>query len=124
MKYLVIMAHGSRRKESNEHFEQLVSQAANQLADNYAAVLPCFLEMATPKFLDVVADAVQQGATQIDLFPMFLGPGNHVKQDIPEEIAHAGEKYPQCQFRQLDYLGGRSDFADILANSIKTAANG
>jgi sirohydrochlorin ferrochelatase len=101
---LMIMAHGSRKVEANEEFEQLTHRIAKQ-SHHYAEVKPCFLELAIPSLAVAVEQSLAQGYTQFDVYPLFFNQGNHVVNDIPRQIAHLEEQYPACTFRCLDYFG-------------------
>ncbi len=101
---LIIMAHGSRKIEANQEFEQLTQRIAKQ-SHGYAAVKPCFLELASPSLAVAVEESLCQGYTQFDVYPLFFNQGNHVVNDIPRQISHLEEQYPQCTFHRLDYFG-------------------
>jgi sirohydrochlorin cobaltochelatase len=101
---LMIMAHGSRKVEANQEFEQLTRDIAKQ-EHKYAEVKPCFLELAVPSLAVAVEKSIGQGYTQFDVYPLFFNKGNHVTSDIPRQISHLEEKYPQCTFHRLEYFG-------------------
>lgn len=101
---LLIMAHGSRKTEANNEFEQLTKKIAQQ-AHDYGAVRPCFLELASPSLSNAVEHAIGEGYTQFEIYPLFFNQGNHVSNDIPRQITEIESKHPQCQLRCLDYFG-------------------
>jgi len=101
---LIIMAHGSRKVEANQEFEQLTQRIAQQ-HHGYAEVKPCFLELASPSLAEAVEQSLCQSYTQFDVYPLFFNQGNHVVNDIPRQIARLEEQYPACTFRRLDYFG-------------------
>jgi sirohydrochlorin ferrochelatase len=101
---LMIMAHGSRKIEANQEFEQLTHSIAQQ-KHHYAEVKPCFLELASPSLAVAVEQSLHQGYTQFDVYPLFFNRGNHVTSDIPRQVSHLEEQYPQCTFRRLEYFG-------------------
>ncbi|MEM8593515.1 MAG: CbiX/SirB N-terminal domain-containing protein [Pseudomonadota bacterium] len=117
-KHLIIIAHGSRRETSNEYFMELSHQLGSALQGQYQEIHGCFLEMAQPKLMERVEQAVSQGAQQIDVFPYFLGPGNHVLADIPELLEQAQATYPDCRFVQLTYFGASPAMTELIAQSI------
>jgi sirohydrochlorin ferrochelatase len=101
---LIIMAHGSRKVEANQEFEQL-TQVIAQREHGYVAVKPCFLELTTPTLSDAIAESVTEGYTLFDIYPLFFNQGNHVTKDIPRQMAQLEQQYPQCHFNRLEYFG-------------------
>ncbi|MGS2717329.1 sirohydrochlorin chelatase [Eionea flava] len=101
---LIVMAHGSRKSEANQEFEALARDIATQ-SHGYAAVKPCFLELATPKLADAVEACIGAGHTRFDVYPLFFNQGNHVTKDIPRQITQLQTQYPHCHFHCLEYFG-------------------
>jgi len=48
MKYLLLIAHGSRRQSANDEIKLLAERVAGLDDNNYAGVVTAFLEMAEP----------------------------------------------------------------------------
>ncbi len=92
------------KTEANKEFLQLVKKMANE-THNYAIVEGCFLELAEPNLLSTVEQCVKKGLTTLDVYPLFFNQGNHVARDIPKQVQRAGEAYPNCQIRLLNYFG-------------------
>ncbi|MFT7386827.1 MAG: sirohydrochlorin cobaltochelatase [Candidatus Endobugula sp.] len=113
---LIIMAHGSRKPEANHEFLQLTQTIAQQ-DHGFIAVTPCFLELTTPTLFDAIAEAVAEGHTQFDIYPLFFNQGNHVTKDIPRQITQLQEQYPLCFFNRLEYFGLYQQLGDqVLAH--------
>jgi sirohydrochlorin ferrochelatase len=116
MKYLLLIAHGSRRQSANYEIKLLAERVAGLDENDYAGVVTAFLEMAEPNIHQGVAECVEQGATSIVVVPYFLAGGNHVTRDIPGEIACAREGMPQVDIEISRYLGSSDAMADLVLN--------
>ncbi len=86
---VILVDHGSRRKESNELLLQVV-EAYRQHAD-WQIVEPAHMELAEPSIATAFARCVERGAERIIVFPYFLGPGRHWDHDIPALSAKAAQ---------------------------------
>lgn len=113
----IVAAHGSRRAESNTEVIDLASRLQRHL--NEYTVLPAFLELAEPRLPEVIDAAAHQGATEMVVFPFFLGSGVHVNTDLPHLLERKKLQYPQVMFRQLPHLGGDPDWIHWLVEKIK-----
>lgn len=116
MRTLILLAHGSRRHESNQEVITLTDEVRNKAKDIYESVEYAFLELAEPELLYAIENSVKQGATEITVLPYFLNSGNHVKQDIPAIIDTAMEKYPHCKFNVTVCIGMYEGMAELILN--------
>lgn len=114
MKALLVVAHGSRRKESNEEIAALTAKVAQRAAGEYDVVEYAFLELAEPSIPDGITKCLQQGAQIVSVLPYFLARGTHVVEDIPEQVAIAQSKHPQAQIHITPYLGTVEELPDVL----------
>jgi len=103
-KAFVMVAHGSRRHESNkemQHFSHLLAERVGGFAFHTCG----FLECAEPSIPQALAAAARSGCSQIIVFPYFLTIGRHVAEDIPQIIKEFCAHNPQLQVLQMPYLG-------------------
>lgn len=114
MKSLLLVAHGSRRAESNAEIEQLTARIAARAGDEYQVVEHAFLELAAPSIPDGIQRCLDQGATTVNVLPYFLARGTHVVEDIPRQVAIKQAEHPQADIRITDYLGTADEIADLL----------
>jgi sirohydrochlorin ferrochelatase len=87
VKALLIVAHGSRRAESNDEVRALTRVVAERASTQYDKVDCAFLELAEPLIPDGIEALVKVGADEITVVPYFLSAGRHVVEDIPAEVA-------------------------------------
>ena len=114
MRCLLVVAHGSRRAASNEEVVCLVEKLASKVSAQFDRTMAAFLELAEPSIVDGVDRLVEQGATEIIVFPYFLAAGKHIAKDIPEEIAIATKKHPSVSIHVTSYLGASEGLVDHM----------
>ena len=114
MKALLIVAHGSRRVESNDEVRELIVQMRQRAGNEYGDVRCAFLELAEPSIPDGIVQCVAQGVTEVVVLPYFLSAGRHVAKDIPELVAQAQAKVPHVKVRIAPYLGLSAALVDVL----------
>ncbi|MEE3319948.1 MAG: CbiX/SirB N-terminal domain-containing protein [Pseudomonadota bacterium] len=116
-KALLIMAHGSRSETANDEFRALVekvAESAHARGQEYAAVIPCFLELAHPSLIEAIQQLEHQPVESVQLYPLFFNKGKHVGKDIPSQIEEARERFPELHLEQLDYFGNAPGLADLV----------
>lgn len=118
MKAIAIIAHGSRNPKANSEFQQQAEAIAAKLGNQYAIHEACFLELAEPSLADACAALVNNGATQIDVYPLFFNQGRHVSTDIPALVTEAKNRVPEAQVSLLPYFGSADNFADAVSHHI------
>lgn len=121
MKALLIVAHGSRRPESNDEIRALAAKAAGQAGDRYAYVGSAFLELAEPSIPDGIQQCIDQGATEVTVMPFFLSAGRHVVTDVPAMVQLKQREYPQIIIRIAPYLGVSALMPDLILQAAQGA---
>jgi len=114
MKSLLLVAHGSRRAESNLEIGRLSERLAAKAAADFAVVEHAFLELADPLIPDGIERCIARGATSVSVVPYFLARGTHVADDIPEQVAIKQAQYPDMDIHITDYLGTSDELVDVL----------
>jgi sirohydrochlorin ferrochelatase len=115
VKHLLIVAHGSRRAESNDEVRELTERIKAQSGDEFADVRCAFLELAEPLIPDGVIECINNGATEVVVLPYFLSAGRHVVTDIPEEVEKAQQQYPDVKVTIAPYLGSIEAMPSLMA---------
>nr|GME11384.1 sirohydrochlorin ferrochelatase, chloroplastic-like isoform X1 [Ipomoea batatas] len=113
---VIIVDHGSRRKESNLMLNEFVAMFQDKT--KYPIVEPAHMELAEPSIEDAFNSCVQQGARRIIVSPFFLFPGRHWKQDIPSLTAEAAKLHPGIPFIITAPLGAHELLVDVLNDRI------
>ncbi|KAJ7970801.1 Sirohydrochlorin ferrochelatase [Quillaja saponaria] len=114
---LIIVDHGSRRKESNAMLNEFVAMFRHKTG--YKIVEPAHMELAEPSIRDAFESCVQQGALRVILSPFFLFPGRHWHQDIPSLTAEAAKRHPDVSYIITAPLGLHELLVDVVNDRIK-----
>ena len=114
MKSLLLVAHGSRRAESNDEVRQLARQLDKQGNGEFGLVACAFLELAEPSIPDGLRAAIRAGATEVTVLPYFLSAGRHVVTDIPAEVNIIRAESPEVEMVLARYLGASPDVVELL----------
>ena len=88
MKSLLVVAHGSRRAESNDEIRSLTEKVSQRCADRFDRVECAYLELAEPLIPDAIRSLADDGAKSVLVVPYFLARGAHVASDIPEPVSY------------------------------------
>jgi len=78
---LILFAHGARAASWAQPFERLRDLVAS--THHRGPVRLAYLELMQPDLPSVVDELVIAGVTRIDLFPIFLAVGSHLRDDLP-----------------------------------------
>ncbi len=114
MKHLLIVAHGSRREESNDEVRALarrIDALDNGVFDSTRAA---FLELAEPSIPEGIQACIDAGAREILVLPYFLSAGRHVSQDIPAAVAVKQRQHPDIPIRLTPWLGSAAGIAGLV----------
>jgi len=93
---LLLFAHGARDARWALPFEQVA--AAVRAARPLQPVRLAFLEFMAPDIRSAAAELAGEGCTQIDVLPLFLGAGGHVRKDLPPLLDELGAKHAGVAF--------------------------
>jgi sirohydrochlorin ferrochelatase len=100
---IIIVDHGSRRRESNLMLEEFVKMFKEKTG--YPIVEPAHMELAEPSIKDAFSLCVQQGAKRVVVSPFFLFPGRHWHTDIPSLTADAAKEFSGISYLITAPLG-------------------
>lgn len=117
MKALLLVAHGSRRIQSNEEVCLLAEKMKKKCSEQYSIINACFLELAKPLIPDGIKKCVADGAKSIIVLPYFLNSGRHVVHDIPEVVKETELLYPDVEIKIAPHLGASHLMMDLLITS-------
>lgn len=119
MKALLIVAHGSRRQESNQEVIDLANTIANRDDHDFDLVEPAFLELADTLIPDGIENCAKAGATDIIVMPYFLNSGKHVTRDIPEVITAIKPQYADINIMVTSHIGASPVMLDLILQTAR-----
>lgn len=114
MKSLLLVAHGSRRPQSNDEVRALTAGLRVRAGAAYGSVACAFLELAEPSIPDGIEACVQAGASEVVVLPFFLSAGRHVAEDVPQLVQQKQRQYPHVSIDLVPYLGAADGILDLL----------
>lgn len=123
MQALLIVAHGSRRTQSNDEIRALALKVGEQSGETYAYVSSAFLELAEPSIPDGIQQCIDQGATDVTIMPFFLSAGRHVVNDVPELVRSKQQANPHVRIRLAPYLGVSGLMPSLILQAAQTACD-
>lgn len=114
MAELVIVAHGSRRDDSNQEVMALAARVRALPGLTFSQVSIGFLELAEPPIPAALKACAARGATEIVVFPYFLAAGRHVAEDIPGQVAPFIAAHPKIKVQIAPHLGAAEQLAQLI----------
>ena len=117
---LLIVDHGSRRPEAKRHLEWIAGQVSARRPE--LRVYVAHLELAEPSIDAAVERCAADGVRELIVHPLFLAPGRHLQEDLPERIARAAERFPELSARIAPWLGSRPGIADLILETLPPKA--
>jgi len=114
MRALLLVAHGSRREESNEEVRRLGQALANYAGQRFGKVSCSFLEHGAPTLPEGIAACVAAGARDVVVLPYFLSAGKHVIEDIPRLVEEARRVHGGINIRIAPYMGTGAGLVQTL----------
>ncbi|MDH5720621.1 MAG: precorrin-8X methylmutase [Spirochaetia bacterium] len=116
-KAVLILAHGSRRKEANEQVIVMAKRLAKALSG--AKVKAAFMEQAEPSIPDAVNSLVKDGVSEMIVFPYFLVKGVHTTTDIPELLEECAKSAAhKITFKMFDPIGSNPGIFNFIRDLI------
>lgn len=73
------------------------------------------MELADPLIPAGVDACVEEGATELIVFPYMLSPGKHSTRDIPRIVGEATRRYPGLKVRVTPAFGVHAKLAEVIA---------
>jgi sirohydrochlorin cobaltochelatase len=121
MHAIILFAHGSRDPLWHKPI-QAVAERISQRAPR--TVVRCaYLELTDPDLPHVANALVAEGATSLNVVPMFLGVGRHAREDLPALIQTLKTAHPAVDIHCQPAVGEQDSLLDLLAEIALGRAN-
>ncbi len=117
MKGVLVVAHGSRAKETEATLKTVLDMAKEKLPD--VCIEHAFMEFGDKTIESGIAALAAKNVTDIKIVPYFLFMGIHLKEDIPNAVNECIKSYPDIKVVMGKPLGADSRLAEILADRIR-----
>ncbi len=112
---LILFAHGARDPRWALPFQAVAERIAQQRPKLHLRL--AYLELMTPGLAQAGAELSAAGCTRVDVLPMFLGTGGHLRQDLPPMIESLRERHPSVQWRLHQAVGEQPLVREAMAAS-------
>ena len=119
MKGVLVVAHGSRAKETEITLETVLETAKSKISDSDTCIEHAFMEFSDKTIEKGIVQLIEKGVSEIKVVPYFLFSGIHLKEDIPNTVSECMGRYPNIKFVMGETLGTDERLADILVDRIR-----
>ncbi|KAF7131621.1 hypothetical protein RHSIM_Rhsim09G0149800 [Rhododendron simsii] len=110
---VIIVDHGSRRKESNLVLDEFVAMFREKTG--YPIIEPAHMELAEPSIRVAFGLCVQQGANRVIIVTiMYFDVADHAAEDIPSLTADAAREHPGVSYVITAPLGVHQLLVKVL----------
>ncbi len=120
---LVLFAHGARDPGWARPFEA-VAERVRALQPQRPVVL-AYLELMTPNLREAARALIAQGCSRVDVLPLFLGTGGHVRNDLPRLLDELAREHASVHFELHPPAGEAAPVIEAMATlAAATARDG
>lgn len=109
---LLLFAHGARDPAWARPFQAVAERCRPACGGRVALG---FLEFMTPDLAGAGHALVAAGCTRVEVVPLFLGAGGHVRKDIPGQLAALQAAHPGVRFELRPAIGEADAVIDAMA---------
>jgi sirohydrochlorin cobaltochelatase len=112
---LLLFAHGARDPRWAEPFEAVATRA--RLQQPGWSVQLAYLEFMAPTLIDAGHRLADDGCERVDVVPLFLGAGGHVRKDLPVLLDELRAAYPRTRWLLQRAVGEQCGVIDAMADA-------
>lgn len=119
MRGILILAHGSREKSTEQTLQQVVKYLGEIFSEE--VIETAYLQFSNIDLHTGFENLKAKGVDNIVVIPYFLFEGVHIKEDIPKEIDDYLKENKDIKITMGKTLGADKRLAEILADRIRAA---
>jgi len=119
---LILFAHGARDARWAEPFEAVARRIRAQRPD--LQVRMAFLEFMTPDLPTAAAELLAAGCGRVEILPLFLGTGGHLRKDLPPMVRQLQQQYPSVRWTLHAAVGEQPSVMQAIADTAAALAPG
>ena len=113
MNGVLLFAHGARDPRWAAPFEAVAERLRATRPDT--AVRLAYLELMAPPIDSAAAELAAAGCARIEIVPLFLGAGGHVRKDLPALVDTLRQRHPRVAFTLHPPIGEVASVIDAMA---------
>lgn len=110
---VLLFAHGARDSRWAIPFEDVARRVREAAPE--AQVTLAFLEFMNPDMVDAGRQLAEAGCTHVDVVPLFLGAGGHVRKDVPQLLASLQSAHPAVHWELRPAVGELEPVIEAMA---------
>ncbi len=110
---LLLFAHGARDPRWADPFKAVAERLRAQRPG--VPLQLAYLEFMAPDIAGAAAALAAEGCTQVEVLPLFLGAGGHVRNDVPRLLDTLRERHAGVAFRLHPTIGEHALVVDAIA---------
>ena len=118
---LLLFAHGARDARWALPFEAVVQRIRERAPE--VPVQLCFLEFMSPDLAEGGRRLAAAGCSRVDVLPLFLGAGGHVRKDLPELLGELAAAHPATQWTLRPAIGEVASVIEAMADASLACLN-
>ena len=111
---LVLFAHGARDPRWALPFEAVAERVRAQRPG--VPVRLAFLEFMSPSLPEAGTELAAAGCARVEVLPLFLGAGGHVRKDLPLLMDALRAAHPACSYTLHAAVGEVDCVVDAMAD--------
>ncbi len=112
---ILLLAHGARDPRWAAPFETMAARIA--ALDPGRTVRLSYLDFIAPDLPTAAARLVREGFERIDIVPLFLGSGGHVRNDVPRLLGELQAQNPSVKWSLHPAIGEVNEVIDAMARA-------
>jgi sirohydrochlorin cobaltochelatase len=110
---LILFAHGARDPRWAEPFERVAARVRALRPD--CAIALAYLEFLAPDLDTAGTVLAEGGCSEVEILPLFLGAGGHVRKDLPERVDKLRLDHPAVRWTLRPAAGESDILVEALA---------
>jgi sirohydrochlorin cobaltochelatase len=118
---LLLFAHGARDPRWADPFVEVARRV--QQRESTLSVRLAFLELMEPTLRDAGASLAALGCARVDVVPLFLGAGGHVRADLPALLAQVAAAHAEVQWILQPAIGEHDSVIEAIATAAIDISN-
>lgn len=111
---LLLFAHGARDPAWARPFDAIAERL--RAARPGVPLALAYLEFMPPGIEDAAEALAAAGCTRVQVLPLFLGTGGHVRRDVPPLLARLRERHPAVEWRLHEPLGEHATVLQAISD--------
>jgi len=110
---LLLFAHGARDSRWALPFEDIADRIRLRAPD--VPVVLAYLELMTPGLVEAGHRLAAEGCERVEVVPLFLGAGGHVRRDIPSLLSELEYAHPALHWELRPAIGEVDSVIEAMA---------